>query len=106
MNRVPGFDLTGAARSAHSQQYAATYFVLTAALLAAAFVFRARELRSALVLASFFALATTHYPLSSTSAPALAAAHSSNFPRSPPSYSRYSPVSLWPRCLSIPAVAH
>jgi hypothetical protein len=47
LNRVPGFDFTGAANGARTNEYTAIYLALTAALLTAALLGRTRQLRHA-----------------------------------------------------------
>jgi hypothetical protein len=46
MSRAPGIDFTGAASGAQASHDALIYFALSSVLLAAAFVLRARQLRS------------------------------------------------------------
>jgi hypothetical protein len=46
LNHTAGMDFTGAASGAATMHYALVYFALSAALLAAAFFFRARQLRN------------------------------------------------------------
>jgi hypothetical protein len=46
MNHTPGIDFTGTANGAHANQDALIYFALSGVLLGAAFVGRARQLRS------------------------------------------------------------
>jgi hypothetical protein len=46
MNHTPGADFTGAASGTATLRYAIVYLAISAALLAVAFVFRARQLRN------------------------------------------------------------